>query len=189
MKKYRFIFNIQTLLVVILSFLASFVSLQFHISMYIDFLFVGVFIAFPLTFTLREAFKRRERALRYLSLFKGSLQSVFYTFENSKLEANKKLEFENIAVNTTDVMIQYLSVKAGDASEVLRASRSLADFVHINRKELKSSLSVKILLFLFRVNTSIEFLLATKRHRTPWGVRAIVLFVVYGFVIFTLQHY
>ena len=184
MKKFLFIFNKQTLLVVILSYLSSFLSLRFQISMYIDFLFVGVFIAFPLTFTLREAFKRRERALQYLSLFKGSLQSVFYSFEKSKLEADKKLEFENIAVNTSDVLIRYLSSKAGDAAEVQKASRSIAEFIHINRKELKGSFAVKILLFLFRVNTSIEFLLATKRHRTPWGVRAVVLFVVYGFIIF-----
>jgi hypothetical protein len=145
---------------------------------------LGVFIAFPLTFTLREAFRRRERALQYLSLFKASLQSVFYCFENSKLETDKKLVFENIAVNTTDVLIQYLSSKSGDASTVQKASRSVAEFIHINKKDLKGSFSVKILLFLFRVNESIEFLLATKRHRTPWGVRAIVLFVVYGFIIF-----
>jgi hypothetical protein len=105
--------------------------------MYIDFLFLGVFIAFPLTFTLREAFRRRERALQYLSLFKASLQSVFYCFENSKLETDKKLVFENIAVNTTDVLIQYLSSKSGDASTVQKASRSVAEFIHINKKRFK----------------------------------------------------
>src|SRR6478736_3395915 len=137
MKKYLFIFNKQTLLVVILSFLSSFISLRFQISMYIDFLFLGVFIAFPLTFTLREAFRRRERALQYLSLFKASLQSVFYCLESSKLEPEKKLEFKNIAVDTAGVLVQYLSNKTGDASAVQNASRSVAEFVHANKKGLK----------------------------------------------------
>jgi len=35
------------------------------------------------------------------------------------------------------------------------------------------------MLFFFRVTESIEFLLATKRHQTPVGIRVIVLFSIY----------
>jgi hypothetical protein len=51
-----------------------------------------------------------------------------------------------------------------------------------NKKALKGSLPDKISFFLFRVNNSIEFLLATKRHRTPRGLNLVVKVAIYLFV-------
>jgi hypothetical protein len=71
------------------------------------------------------------------------------------------------------------------------ASHSIFTFVEANKGDMKNSFSAKVLLYLFRMNESIEALLATHRHRTPWGPRAIVLFVIYCFVVFypaTLIH-
>jgi hypothetical protein len=96
MKKYLSIFNIQTLLVIILSLLSSYVCLQWKLTIFLDFLIVGIVIAFPLTFSFSVAFRRRERALQYLSLFKASLQSVVYAFGNSKLDEDKKTKIKNL---------------------------------------------------------------------------------------------
>jgi hypothetical protein len=52
-----------------------------------------------------------------------------------------------------------------------------------NKKVLKGSLPDKISFFLFRVNDSIEFLLATKRHRTPRGLNLVVKVAIYLFVL------
>lgn len=102
MNKYRYIFNYQTLAVAILSLAISYLSLAFHFSSYIDFLILGLLLVFPLTLTIKEAFKRSERAIQYLSLFKASLQSVNDCFENSKPEELKKREIETILVNLSD---------------------------------------------------------------------------------------
>src|ERR1700685_2132860 len=77
MKKYNFIFSVHTPIVLCLSLLSSYISLHFHLELFIDFLIVGVIIAFPISFTMREAFRRREKALEYISLFKATLQSLF----------------------------------------------------------------------------------------------------------------
>jgi hypothetical protein len=184
MKKYRFIFNKQTLLVLMLSLLCSFICLRYQIGLGIDFIFLGLFIAFPLTFSLREAFRRRERALQYLSTFSASLQSSFYHFQNSKQEPGKKHEFKNILITTSAMLMKYLSSKSGDASAVQTASDAVFIFIRSNRGDLKAGFSEKLASFQYRINESIHFLLATKRHNTPWAVRAIVLFAVYAFVIF-----
>jgi len=183
-KKYLAIFNVQTLLIIVLSVLSSYVSLRYQLSIFLDFLIFGIIIIFPLTFSLRSAFRRRERALQYLSLFKASLQSVFYTFQNSKLDKEKKQEFKNIAENISELLIKYLSGKPEETTTVQEASHSIFTFIQANKQSVKSRLAVKVLLFLFRLNESIEFLLATHRHRTPWGPRAIVLFAIYAFTIF-----
>jgi hypothetical protein len=130
------------------------------------------------------AFRRRERALQYLSLFKASLQSVVYAFGNSKLDEDKKTEIKSIAGSVTDELIEYLSRNKHDATAVQKASHAIYTFVQVNRENMKSTFSVKILLFLFRINESIEFLLATRRHSIPWGPKAIVLFAIYVFAVF-----
>jgi Kef-type K+ transport system membrane component KefB len=184
MKKYLSIFNIQTLLILLFSLLSCYISIRFSLSIFIDFLILGIIIAFPLTFSLRVAFRRRERALQYLSLFKASLQSVVYAFGNSKLDEDKKTEIKSIAGSVTDELIEYLSRNKHDATAVQKASHAIYTFVQVNRENMKSTFSVKILLFLFRINESIEFLLATRRHSIPWGPKAIVLFAIYVFAVF-----
>lgn len=184
MKKYFSIFNVQTLLIVLVCLLSCYISLRFRLSIFIDFLILGIIIAFPLTFSLRVAFRRRERALQYLSLFKASLQSVVYAFGNSKLDEDKKTEIKSIARNVTDELIEYLLRNKHDATAVQKASHAIYTFVQVNRENMKSTFSAKVLLFLFRINESIEFLLATRRHNIPWGPKAIVLFAIYVFAVF-----
>jgi hypothetical protein len=153
--------------------------------MYMDFLIFGLLIAFPITLTTKEAFKRRERAIQYLSLFKSTLQSVYYAVINSKLEYREKEFFKNMAIDLTSSLIGYLKTNnPGEASLVHAASDKIACFVMRNKKALKGSLPDKILFYFFRVNNSIEFLVATKRHKTPRGLHTVVKVAIYLFVIF-----
>ena len=183
MKKYRFLFSIHTLFVACISLISSYISIRFEFALFADFLIVGVILAFPISFTLREAFRRRERAIGYLSLFKASLQSVFFCFENSKLIQEKKLEVKNILSNISTGLIKYLAGKPDNKPNIAQHTQRFFLFIGENEENLKSSFSVKIMLFFFRVNESIEFLLATKRHQTPLGVRLIVLFGIYMFAV------
>jgi hypothetical protein len=183
MKKYLFIFNVQTAFVIGLSLVSAYISLHFQFKLFIDFLIMGLIIAFPITFTMREAFKRRERALQYLSLFKASLQSVYYSLENSKLEKEKKLEFKYILAKISEDLLQYLSRKSEDHATVQQSTSAVFEFIRGNKDSFKRSYSVKILLFISRVNESIEFLIATRRHQTPQAVRYIILVAIYLFAI------
>jgi hypothetical protein len=184
MKKYLTIFNIHTFLVMVLCIVSSYVSLYFHLKLYIDFLILGIVIVFPITFSMRVAFRRRERALQYLSLFKASLQSLVYAVGNSKMEADKKQELKNIAANLSDELIGYLERKKNDASAVQNTSHSIYVFLRTNKAAVRRTFTTKLLLDVRRVNESIEFLLATRRHTIPWGPKFIVLFAIYIFAIF-----
>ena len=183
MKKYLLIFNFQTLLITVLSLLSCYVTVYFQFKIFSDFLLIGLLILFPLTFTMREAFRRRERSLQYLSLLKASLQSVYYSFQNSSLEESKKTEFGNLANNLSVSLMQYLSGASTEVAAVERARQALITFILQNKKAIKK-ISDKILLFVFRTNESLEFLLAVRRHNTPWGPRTIILLAIYLFAIF-----
>ena len=185
MKRFISIVNWQTLLVICLSFLSCYLTIRYKFTLFTDFLIFGLLIAFPITMTTKEAFKRRERAMQYLSLFKASVQSLYYNVLNSKCDYREKETFKNIVINLTATLINYLkAAEAGDPAPIYEASDKIATFVMRNKKALKGSLPDKISFFLFRVNNSIEFLLATKRHRTPRGLNLVVKIAIYLFVIF-----
>jgi len=177
------IFNYQSLLIVIISLVSCFVSVYFQLKIYADFLIIGIIIVFPLTFTMREAFRRRERSLQYLSMLKACIQSVYFHMQNCKLETYKKTEFGNISHHITDTLMAYLSGTSKDVVAVQKASYAIVTFINQNRKATNKT-SVKVFLFMSKINESIEFLLAVRRHKTPWGPRVIVLFAIYAFAIF-----
>ena len=192
MKKFTAIVNFQTLIVVCLSFISCYFTFTYRFTMYMNFFIFGLLIAFPITLTTKEAFKRRERALQYLSQFKSSLQSIYFAIINSKIEVSEKEFFRNIATSWTTMLIDYLKTeKPGDTSTLHVVADKVASFVFRNRKALGGSRPDKILFFLSRVNDSVEFLLATKRHRTPSGLNIVVKVAIFIFVIFypaTLLH-
>lgn len=183
MRRYLSIFNFQSLIITALSVISSWICVHYQISLYVDFLILDFIIIFPLTFSLGMALRRRERAIQYLSLFKASLQSVFYSLQISKLDIGKKKQFRMIAENLSASLLKYLTEKSKDSTHVQEASHSIFTFIQANKESVKRTFAVKVFLFLFRMNESIEFLLATHRHRTPWGPRAVVLFTIYFFVI------
>ena len=150
MKKYRFLFSIHTLIIAVISLISSYISIQFEFALFADFLIVGVILAFPISFAMREAFRRRERAIGYLSLFKASLQSVFFCFENSKLDQEKKKEIKNILLNISTGLFQYLAGKPENKPNIDQHTQRFFSFIGENEENLKSSFSVKIMLFFFQ---------------------------------------
>ena len=184
MKKYLFLVNWQTLTITILALAGSFISVRFQLKIYLDFIFLSLFIAFPLTFSLREASRKKKNAIKYLSAFNASLQASLYCFENSKVQGDIKIEFKSILTKTSGTLIGFLSGERNDATAVEKAADAVFIFVQANKRNFKDGLSEKILSIQNDVNESIFLLLATKRHHTPLGVRLIILFAIYLFVIF-----
>jgi hypothetical protein len=184
MKKFSFIFNLQTLIILALTLLSSWVSINYRLSSYFDFLILGLVIAFPLTFSLREAFKRRERAIQYLSYFKSCMQSVYEGFYYSKLEEEKKLQIKKTLFNISDLLMDFLIKPNGSDIELQKKVDEVMAFMETNEDALPKRLPVKLMLYYSRVRESIYFLMATKRHHTPFGVRFIVLTAIYIFAIF-----
>lgn len=184
-KKYFDIFNFTTFVVTGLALLSCLVCSYYGFTLHLDFLLIGLMIVFPLTLSIKEAFKRRERALQYLSLFKASLQSVFYSIQNSKIDKADKDAFRALAISVTDHLCAYLlSGEEYYNGKIHEASEELALFIYKHKKHFKGTLAQKILLFLVRVNESIEFLVATKRHHTPKILRSVVLAAIILFAIF-----
>jgi hypothetical protein len=181
---YSFFFNNQTAAVVIVAFISAYVSLVTRFSIYIDFLILGIIVVFPLTLTIKEAFKRRERAIKSLCTLKAALNAQFYLFEFVNISPEKKKEFSGMLVDLSGHLTQFLVKNNGDKSSVRWRMESIVRFLRRNNEELKEKHLSKLLSNFEDVNEEVEFLMATKEHHTPGSIRKIVLFAIYVFVVF-----
>jgi hypothetical protein len=76
MSRYLSIINYRTLITLILSLVVPFAAYQFEVVYNIDLTLMSIAIIFPLVFTIRGAFRRREKALEHLSLFRAGLKTI-----------------------------------------------------------------------------------------------------------------
>jgi ABC-type multidrug transport system fused ATPase/permease subunit len=184
MQLFLSIFNRQTVIILLVALVSSVGSLLLRFSIYIDFLILSLIIVFPLTITIKEAFNRREKAIRSYSNLKASLSTLFYLFENENVDWDKKNAFKNELIKLSASLKKYLNGEYGHAAIVQKDAESIARYFIINCEFIKKPFAMKSILFTQRIQADIEFLLATKRHHTPTGIRAIILFTIYVFVLF-----
>src|SRR5688500_17600858 len=85
-------FNLRTFLALVVSQLATFIAIKYDIKFHADLLLFGLCVVFPLHFSLQAAFKRRDKALEYFSLFRAGSLALNYTFQMSEdLPPEKKV--------------------------------------------------------------------------------------------------
>ena len=187
MKKYLQIINIRTFQVLLICLAISFLVIQYRIKYNYDLTVISIAIIFPLVFTIRAAFRRREKALEHLSRFKASMLIVHYCFQRSKkLTEEKKWVIRNMLVQISDSLVTKLSKHSNDQTE-LRANLAAAfQFVQDHKEEISTSEAMKIFRFMKDVHTTIENLIAIDTHRTPISLRAYCQVFIYFFpVIYT----
>ncbi len=187
MKKYLQIINIRTFQVLLICLAISFLVIQYRIKYNYDLTVISIAIIFPLVFTIRAAFRRREKALEHLSRFKASMLIVHYCFQRSKkLTEEKKWVIRNMLVQISDSLVTKLSKHSNDQTE-LRANLAAAfQFIQDHKEEISTSEAMKIFRFMKDVHTTIENLIAIDTHRTPISLRAYCQVFIYFFpVIYT----
>ncbi len=187
MKKYLQIINIRTFQVLLICLAISFLVIQYKVKYNYDLTVISIAIIFPLVFTIRAAFRRREKALEHLSRFKASMLIVHYCFQRSKkLTEEKKWVIRNMLVQISDSLVTKLSKHSNDQTE-LRANLAAAfQFIQDHKEEISTSEAMKIFRFMKDVHTTIENLIAIDTHRTPISLRAYCQVFIYFFpVIYT----
>ncbi len=73
---------------------------------------LSIAIIFPLVFTIRGSFKRREKALEHLSKFLSSLKTVkYYILSNEEVDDERKAEVERMLIEINSRTLEHLSKK------------------------------------------------------------------------------
>ncbi len=182
MNQYLTIINKRTLITLIITLFVPFVCFKFSISYNIDLTFISIAIIFPLVFTIRGAFRRREKALEHLSRFRASkitLQNLFD--ENTKMDQDKKDIIASILIEISDKLVDHLSKDDHNTNQLDETINKIYLFVKTNREFFGGGRKEKILRFLRDVHESIDNLVAIHTHRTPISLKAYCLIFIYIF--------
>lgn len=187
MNRYLAIVNARTALAVGISLVTSYITLSKQFQYNFDLALISIAIIFPLVFTIRSAFRRREKALEYLAQFKASLITVNNCFqENRKLEEPKKLEVEQKIKHISICLVDFLGPKTSTKEAIYEQIQSINLFMRANSDLLGNGTNLKIFRFLKDVNESVENIISINQYRTPISMRAYCLIFIYLYpVIYT----
>jgi hypothetical protein len=182
MRKYLQIINIRTFQVLLICLITSFLVLQYDIEYNYDLTVISIAIIFPLVFTIRAAFRRREKALEHMSRFRASLLIVHYSFQRcKKLDDQKKAAIRSTLAAISSSLIDLLTKKSRDEGELRNNLNGVFEFIQNNKEEVGGGEAMKIFRFMKDVHTTVENLVAIDTHRTPISLRAYCRIFIYFF--------
>jgi hypothetical protein len=162
----------RTLLVLIISQVAVFVCIRFQIRFDLDLLLFNLAIAFPLAFSIQSAFKRRDRALEYFSLFKGSSSALLNSFRLSEdLMQEKKQEVGIVLDQMANQLISQLETRDGSFQHLQKNIEKVISFIEINRGQISNRAIQRMVRYIREVTESSSYLISLIRHRTMLGLR------------------
>ena len=181
MSRYLIIINFRTLITLFLSLIVPFIAYEFKVIYNIDLTLMSIAIIFPLVFTIRGAFRRREKALEHLSRFRASLLTVKNYFHNSKMPDELKADSSQVLQELNDALFGHLNTKNEDTSGYDVKLQAAFDFITTNKESISNGTREKIYRFFRDVMDSADNLIAIHSHRTPVSLKAYCLIFIYIF--------
>lgn len=170
--KFLSYFNLRTFLVLVISQAATFFTIYYQIKFSTDLLLFGLAIGFPLAFSIQSAFKRRERALEYLSLFKAGALAMHHSFGISEdLSAEKKSEARVLLSNLIDQVSKQLTQRIASFSLVQEKLDSIMSFIEQHREAISNRNILRMIRYLRDITESSAYLISLINHRTMVGLR------------------
>ena len=110
MDQYITVFNRRTAVAMIIAIVTLYFSYRLNINYNIDLTLISIAIVFPLVFTIRSSFRRREKALEHLSQFRAAIKTLDYFFMSAPtLTDEKKAELSAILLEISDQTMNHLN--------------------------------------------------------------------------------
>ena len=182
MQKYLAIIDKKTAYVFLLCITITYFCYQFNFSFDLNITLFSIAVIFPLVFTIREAFRKRTSVIKLLSIFKSSLNSIYYCFaNNNKLSDENKQTVAKKLQAISDTFFASLVSTEINVQEVNSKLSEILEFVNANRDTISNGVALKIIRFVKDVDESIENTIGLKMHGTPISLRAYCLVFIYLF--------
>lgn len=182
MSRYLAIINFRTLITLVISVAVPFLAYQLDIVYNIDLTLISIAIIFPLVFTIRGAFRRREKALQFLSGYRAALQTVSNLFQfNLKAHEEKSKAAKSLIMNVENELFSYLRANDSSSENLDQNIQSLYDFLGNNSEFIQKSSRPRIVRFINEISKNVDNLIGIHNHRTPISLKAYCLIFIYIF--------
>jgi len=180
--KFLGIINHRTLIAMVITLASLLFSYQYTLIYNIDLTLISIAIIFPLVFTIRGSFQRRENALEHLSLFRGALKAIYYCFMgNKKMDQTNKNIVSGILTDISDSLMAHLQGNDFETDQFDRIVNRVFEFTEEQKEFISERLRIRIYRFMEHVHESIDNLIAIDTHRTPISLKAYCEAYIYIF--------
>ena len=181
MHKYLDIIDHRSLYISLLCIAVTYLCLRFNFSYDVDLIIFSIAIIFPLVFTIREAFRRRQYCIRLLGELKAGISAFYFSMENSnKLTIKEKQEVHAMMNTLSAAFINGLKNKSNAEIDAVRDQiRQVYHYVDTTRESVSNNTSLKLIRLVRDIQESIEVLNGYKIHGTPVSLRAYCLIFIY----------
>jgi predicted membrane chloride channel (bestrophin family) len=157
---------------------------HFEVIANIDLTLLSIAIIFPLVFTIRGAFRRREKALEHLSRFRASLKTVINILNSSiKVPQEEKEQASEILHAVNENLFNHLKTKEENFISFDRKVEEFYTFIETKSAIIGNGTREKSLRFFKDTIESADNLIAIHSHRTPVSLKAYCLIFIYIFPI------
>jgi predicted membrane chloride channel (bestrophin family) len=147
-----------------------------------DLTLISIAMIFPLVFTIRGSFRRREKALEHLSEFRGTIKTLDYFFKsNLKLTEEDNIEVSEILVKISNNLMSQLKNNSHETARLDGNIDELYEFVQRHKENISSKREEKIFRLMQDLHETIENVHAINVHRTPISLKAYCLIFIYIF--------
>ncbi len=136
-------------------------------------------IVFPLHFATQAAFRRREKALEYFSMFKAGAMALVHSFRIAEdLADERKAEIKKIIADFACQLFFQLENRVPQYDRFQEKVNPVMKFIETNRKEISNRNVLRIIRYLRDVSESSVYLISLVRHRTMAGIRFYQIFFI-----------
>lgn len=184
MKKYLIIVNWRTFVALAITGLTTHFTLVNNFQYNFDLTMISIAIIFPLVFTIKSAFRRREKAIEHLAKFKSGLITVNACLQSqSKICDEDKNNLRDTIYNISRYLIEYLGPEQTSLETARKEATKISNYIMERSNSMKFNASLKIQGFMKDVLLGIENTSGIKEHRTPASIRAYCLVFIYLYPI------
>ena len=118
---------------------------------------LSIAIVFPLVFTIRGSFRRREKALEHLSKFRSALKTVHYFINSTnQLPEERKKEMSAILVEISEKTMEHLKSNSEITADLDYIINQVHTFVQTNDANISTKLRDRIFRFMKDLHESLE---------------------------------
>jgi len=181
-KPYLVIINHRTWIALIISIITPYLCFVYNVNFDIDLTLISIAIIFPLVFTIRGSFRRREKALEHLSEFRATIKTINYFFSsNETLTEEEKDEAYKLLLQISDNLMKQLKNNSTKTAELDGNIHEVYDFLQIKKEAISGKRKEKIFRLMKDLHETVENVHAINIHRTPISLKAYCLIFIYIF--------
>ncbi len=168
--------------VMALSTLLTYLSVYLNLAFDVDLTLLSIAIVFPLVFSIRGSFRRREKALQHFSQFRSALKTMYYYISSNEILTQiQKDELSAKLGIISDKTIAHLATNRQSTAEVDQSINDIHAYLLGLGEGAPTKLKDRVFKFLNDLHEGFENLHAINIHRTPVVLKAYCLIFIYIF--------